>query len=45
MAAPTTATLALALGWDAKRQRALWTVREGKAAPRHFGADRCALVK
>lgn len=45
MAAPTAATLALALGWDAKRERALWTVREAKAAPRHFGADRCAILK
>lgn len=45
MAAPTTAILDLSLRWDAKRERALWLVKEGKAPARNFGADRCAVVK
>jgi hypothetical protein len=45
MVAPTTATLDLSLGWDAQRERALWMIKEGKAAARRFGADRCAIVK
>jgi hypothetical protein len=35
----------LSLGWDAQRERALWMVKEAKAAARRFGADRCAIVK
>jgi hypothetical protein len=45
MAAPTTATLDLSLGWDGIRGRVLWVVKEGKAAVRRFGADHCAIVR
>lgn len=35
----------MTLSWDAKRERALWRVQQGKTLPRNFGADRCSLVK
>jgi hypothetical protein len=35
----------LTLGWDAKRERALWLVEEKSAPQRSYGADRCAVVK
>jgi hypothetical protein len=38
-------TKSMTLGWDAKRERALWRVQQGKAPPRSFSVDQCSVVK
>ena len=45
VAAPPTTGLDLTLAWDTKHERALWSVKQAKAALRTFGADSCAVVK